>query len=125
VHPNHEPEHYKFEYPTDKGRGSIRPLKRHFVRMKLDNKKIEKISKALGDPYRLKIVEAIRKQNDWFQCVNVVEMCDLAQSTVSHHVNQLVDADLLIAEKDGRNAKYMINKEVFAAYIKYLTQFES
>jgi ArsR family transcriptional regulator len=55
----------------------------------------------------------------------VVEMCDLAQSTVSHHVSQLVDSDLLIAEKDGRNAKYRINKEVFDAYIKYLNQFGS
>ena len=93
--------------------------------MKLDNKKIEKISKALGDPYRLKMVEAIRKENSWLQCVVIVEMFDLAQSTVSHHINQLVDADLLIAEKDGRTARYMINKEVFGAYIKYLSHFES
>jgi ArsR family transcriptional regulator len=93
--------------------------------MKLDNKKIEKISKALGDPYRLQIMEAIRKENDWLQCVVVVEMFDLAQSTVSHHVNQLVDAELLIAEKDGRNARYKINKEVFGAYIKYLSHFEA
>ena len=90
---------------------------------KLDNKKIERIAKALGDPYRLKIIEAIRKQNSALQCVCVVEMFDLAQSTVSHHLKQLVDAELLIAEKDGRNANYQINKEVFAAYINFLNPF--
>ncbi len=93
--------------------------------MKLDLKKVEKISKALGDPYRLKIMELVRKQKACLQCSSILEMIDLAQSTVSHHVKQLVDADLLIAEKDGRNANYQINNEVLGAYIKYLSQYES
>ena len=28
---------------------------------KIDNKKIEKISKALGDPYRIKIMQAVKE----------------------------------------------------------------
>jgi ArsR family transcriptional regulator len=99
--------------------------------MTLDNKKIERISKALGDPYRLKIMHAIMKQEKQEKglcstpCSLLVEMIDLAQSTVSHHIKQLVDADLLIAEKEGRNAKYAINKEVFNAYVNFLTPFAS
>lgn len=90
----------------------------------MDAKRAEKISKALGDQYRLKIMEAIGKQKeDWMQCNCVLGMFDLAQSTVSHHLKQLVDADLLIAEKDGRNAKYSINNETFAEYTKYLNRF--
>ncbi|MBW8683600.1 ArsR/SmtB family transcription factor [Chitinophaga rhizophila] len=88
-----------------------------------DTKRIERISKALGDPYRIRIVEAIRQDGEWTQCNVLLEMLDLAQSTVSHHVKQLVDADLLIAEKEGRNAKYRLNKEAFAAYIEYLSAF--
>lgn len=89
----------------------------------MDAKRAEKISKALGDQYRLRIMEAISKQkNDWMQCTCVIEMFDLAQSTISHHIKQLVDADLLIAEKDGRNAKYSINNETFAEYTKYLNR---
>jgi len=91
----------------------------------MELKKIERISKALGDPYRLKIMEVIKKEHDWMQCVTIVEMFSLAQSTISHHVKQLVDADLLIAEKDGRNAKYKVNKEAFGDYIKFLSEFES
>jgi ArsR family transcriptional regulator len=89
----------------------------------LSLKEIEKISKALGDPYRLKIMDLINKEKDWMQCGCIVNNFDLAQSTVSHHVNQLVDADLLIADKDGRNVKYHVNKEVFSAYISYLSHF--
>jgi ArsR family transcriptional regulator len=95
--------------------------------MTLDHKKIERISKALGDPYRLKIMHAIRQQEkkESMPCSAIVEMIALAQSTVSHHIKQLVDADLLIAEKEGRNAKYTINKEVFNAYVNFLQAYTS
>jgi len=32
--------------------------------------------------------------------------------------------DLLVAEKDGRNAKYKVNKEVFGEYIRFLSPFK-
>ena len=89
----------------------------------LSLKQIEKISKALGDPYRLKIMELINKEKEFMQCVSIVGCIDLAQSTVSHHVNQLVDAELLVAEKDGRNVKYWVNRDIFEAYISYLGHF--
>jgi ArsR family transcriptional regulator len=95
------------------------------MNVKLDLKKIEKISKALGDPYRLKIMEMIRRKKDCMQCTALVETIDLAQSTVSHHMKQLVDADLVVAEKDGRNAKYSINQDVLDAYIRYLNLLKS
>lgn len=91
---------------------------------RIDLKRAEQISKAIGDPYRLKIMEAIRKENDWMQCSAVTGMFDIAQSTVSHHVNQLVDAELLHAQKEGRHARYKINKEVFSEYIRFLKNFE-
>lgn len=86
-------------------------------------KEIEKISKALGDPYRLQIIEAIKKEAGWTPCSAIIEMLNLAQSTVSHHLKQLVDADLLLAEKDGRCARYTINKAVFNSYIQSLAPY--
>ena len=94
------------------------------VNKKIDIKRIERISKALGDPYRIKIMEAIKKEQDCLQCSAIVEMFELAQSTVSHHMKQLVDADLVYLEKDGRNAKYKVNHETFSEYVRFLSQFE-
>ena len=88
-----------------------------------DDKRIEKISKALSDPYRIKIMKAIKEEKDWLQCQAITAMFNLAQSTVSHHINQLVDADLLHAEKDGRHARYKINKKVFGDYVSFLKEF--
>jgi ArsR family transcriptional regulator len=89
----------------------------------MELKKIEKISKALGDPYRLKIMEMVKSQNEWVQCSCISSTINLAQSTISHHVNQLVDADLLIAEKDGRNVQYQVNKDVMNEYVQFLNVF--
>lgn len=86
-------------------------------------KQVEKISKALGDPYRLKIMEIISKRQSCVQCCEVLELFDLAQSTMSHHLKQLVEADLLISEKEGRNLKFVINKEVCSAYSEYVNNF--
>jgi ArsR family transcriptional regulator len=95
-----------------------------FVQMnpQADVKKIEKISKALGDPYRIQMMEAVRREEGWMPCSVLIEMFDLAQSTVSHHLKQLVDAELLISEKDGRSSLYKINKEVVNEYAGYLNR---
>jgi ArsR family transcriptional regulator len=61
---------------------------------------------------------------EWVQCACIGNNIELAQSTISHHISQLVDADLLIAEKDGRNAKYQVNKEVLSAYVNFLNQLQ-
>lgn len=91
---------------------------------KTDIKKIERASKALSDPYRIMMLEAIKKQKDWMQCSAVVQMFDLAQSTVSHHMKQLIDAELVIAEKEGRHAKYRINQEGLSEYVNFLNKLE-
>lgn len=89
----------------------------------LNSKQVEKISKALGDPYRLKIMKIISEGEGCVQCCDVSAEFNLAQSTMSHHIKQLIEADLLIADKDGRNLKFQINKEVCNAYAKYIGNF--
>ncbi|HEV2481923.1 MAG TPA: metalloregulator ArsR/SmtB family transcription factor [Puia sp.] len=91
---------------------------------KTDIKKIERASKALSDPYRIMMLEAIKKEKDWMQCSCIVSMFELAQSTVSHHMKQLIDADLVIAEKEGRQTKYRINQEGLSEYVNFLNKLE-
>lgn len=89
----------------------------------MNNKDIERISKALGDPHRIKILQSVTKQ-DWMQCADICELIDLTQSAVSHHIKQLVDAGLLIPEKEGRNIKYTIDKKVIAEYMNFLKEIK-
>lgn len=89
----------------------------------MDIKQIERISKALGDPHRIKIMQAV-KQREWMQCADICEIIDLTQSAISHHIKQLVDAGLLIPEKEGRNIKYTIDKEVITSYMNFLMEMK-
>ncbi|MBC7846761.1 MAG: winged helix-turn-helix transcriptional regulator [Flavobacterium sp.] len=86
----------------------------------LNIKQVEKISKALGDPYRLKIMNIVSNSESCAQCCDVSAEFNLAQSTISHHIKQLIDADLLIADKEGRNLKFVVNKEVCTAFANYI-----
>ena len=87
-------------------------------------KDIERISKALGDPTRLKILQEVGRSN-WMQCSDICEFINLAQPSISHHIKQLTDADILISEKEGRNIKYTINGEVITDYVNFLNSLKS
>lgn len=89
----------------------------------MDNKKIEKISKALSDTNRIAILKQLRKKKNCLYCSEVNDFLDLTQPSVSHHLKQLVDAELLISEKEGRNIRYQLNQKVLDDYIASLTGF--
>ncbi len=91
----------------------------------MDSKKIERISKALSDPNRIAILQKFRKKKDCLYCSEIHDMLDLAQPSISHHLKQLVDADLLIPEKEGRNIKYLLNDAVVNDYIAFLNALKS
>jgi ArsR family transcriptional regulator, arsenate/arsenite/antimonite-responsive transcriptional repressor len=83
-------------------------------------KKAEKISKALADPNRLQILKEIRKKEECLYCSDLQDMIDLAQPSISHHLKQLTDTELVVAEKEGRNVKYSLNNKVLDDYIEFL-----
>lgn len=92
----------------------------------MDAKKFEKISKALADPNRLMILKEIKKKKqNCLYCVDLYDKTPLAQPSVSHHIKQLVDADIITAEKEGRNMKYALNNEIFDEYITYLENLKA
>jgi len=90
----------------------------------MDNKKIEKISRALSDASRITILQQFKKRKDCLYCAEVHEILDLAQPSVSHHLKQLVEAELLLPEKEGHNLKYVLNEQVLNEYISFLTDFK-
>ncbi len=93
--------------------------------MELKPKDIERISKALSDPQRIKILEYVKKGGCGASCSGVIELLNLAQPSVSHHLKQLTDSGLLIPTKDGRQISYTIDKEFFTAYINHLVCLNS
>ena len=85
-------------------------------------KQIEKISKALADTNRLKILQDMSRQEGTIQCSEIMNSIKLAQPSVSHHVKTLIEAGLIEAEKDGRNHSYTLNQAVLKAYAGWMNK---
>ena len=87
-------------------------------------KKVE-VFKALSDSNRLKIIDMLSCGE---LCVcDLIDGLELTQSTVSHHMKILKQADLVKAKKIGKWTKYSINKDTFedvAKFIKYISTFK-
>jgi ArsR family transcriptional regulator len=60
---------------------------------RLEIRDVEKVSKALGDTHRIKIMEVVKKE-EWMQCEEIKGMFNLSQSTISHHLNKEMMGDM-------------------------------
>lgn len=95
--------------------------------MVIELSKLVKIFKALSNEQRLKIFQMIVQKNSDHcghknntECCNGMEktfskVCDclrLSKSTISHHIKELQNADLITCEKKGQMNICFINKEI-------------
>jgi ArsR family transcriptional regulator len=86
----------------------------------MELRKAERISKALSDSHRMKIILEIRKQKDALYCSALDGIVDLAQPSICHHMKQLTDTEIILSEKEGRNVKYTLNNQLIDEYIDFL-----
>lgn len=93
--------------------------------MALNWKQVEKISKALGDSNRLKILQHISKKGGCGQCSEIQDVIDLTQPSISHHIKILVEAGLIEAEKEGRHHKYNLNEQLVKEYTNAVNLLKS
>lgn len=91
----------------------------------MDLKQLEKISKALGDSNRLKILGAIQSHKGKLECTVIVSSLALAQPSISHHIKKLLDAGLIEAHKEGRYYSYSLNQDLLDAYLDRIRQLQA
>jgi len=85
------------------------------------NKKLLKIFKALSNPHRLHLFLAIRKEHQRLDeqeaekkvcfLAPLVEAMGIGAPTVSHHLKELVNAELVETEKEGKFVVCRPNEE--------------
>lgn len=91
---------------------------------------IDEQMKALADPVRMRIVRLLalpaRSRSAierGFCACDIESVMGVGQSTISHHMKFLVNANLVVAEKSGRWVYYRINQAAFAALASALANF--
>jgi len=68
--------------------------------------------KALAHPARVSIIEFLLK-NEKCICGDIVDELPLAQATISQHLKELKNANLIIGTIEGTAICYCLNQEVF------------
>ncbi len=88
----------------------------------MDIKKITKIMKALSNPNRFEIFMEISKSNqssyeeeDCF-VYDIMEKFNIGAPTISHHLKELSNADLISTERKGKYLIARINKETLKEF---------
>lgn len=82
-----------------------------------------KVFKALSNDNRLKIINLL-DQNNLCAC-KILEKIELSQSTISHHMKILEDADLVTSKKDGKWRYYSINGQTFNELKLFFSKLEN
>jgi DNA-binding transcriptional ArsR family regulator len=78
----------------------------------------DKISKALADKNRLKMIEILIKED--MKVSEVADKMDIEENLASHHLRVLSKNKLLKSNKRGREVIYSINKTKLLSIFKQL-----
>jgi ArsR family transcriptional regulator len=88
---------------------------------KLEPGQFERIAKALSDPQRFALLEAIGANSD---CPYRSLCADfpVSKATISHHIKELVQSGLVDYEKEGQFVHCRVRPEVLQAYAAELVR---
>jgi len=87
----------------------------------MDDKRFQKVAKALSDPRRFDIFQTIATDQAGGICSgSVCQTVEVAQATVSHHLKELTEADLITPHCKGQFKYFTANHETMNEYIAEL-----
>ena len=97
--------------------------------MSADDSELAKMFKALGHPNRFRLfVEILEAGESSFEeghrCFlhTVMERLDVGAPTVSHHLKELVNADLVATEREGKFVTCRVNPDALARIAHFFSR---
>ena len=90
------------------------------MRRSVNQQHLIKVTKALADPTRFRILQAIVGAGE--PCCGELAQCfPITQATVSQHLKVLAEAGLIEVRREGQFNYYRMVREVFDDYQRTLT----
>ncbi len=80
---------------------------------------LHRIAKAISDPQRFAILCCIAAADE-IRCKHLVAEFPVTQATISHHLKELVAADLIHSRREGQMAILSCRRDVCSAYARAL-----
>jgi ArsR family transcriptional regulator len=81
----------------------------------------ELVAKALADPRRVAVLEAIADE-ECCACQHLREQFPVSKATISHHIKELVRAGVIEARREGQYLHCVVRRGVLEAYAAELLQ---
>lgn len=85
---------------------------------------LAKLFKALGHPARLAILEFLAQQSTCI-CGDIVSELPLSQASISRHLAELKEVNLIKGTISGTSVCYCLNEEQLPLIHQFLNQFNS
>ena len=82
---------------------------------------MNKVFKALNDPTRREILELLREMD--MNAGEIANHFNITKPSISHHLDLLKQADLVLSEKNGQYITYSLNITVVEDIIQWLMSF--
>lgn len=76
---------------------------------------LNEVFKAVADPTRRQILTLLRARP--LTAGEIAEHFDISKPSISHHLNQLKEADLVYGEREGTTITYHLNMTVFEEFV--------
>ena len=79
--------------------------------------------KALNDPTRREILEMLKESD--LTAGEIAEKFDMSKPSISHHLDLLRQADMVVSIKEGQYVTYSINTTVMDEMLQWAIQFST
>ena len=84
---------------------------------------MDKLFKALNDPTRREILVLLRKKD--MNAGKIADQFKISKPSISHHLDLLKQADLVLAEKNGQFVNYSLNTSVLDECLAWLVELKN
>ena len=84
-------------------------------RERLPGEQFDRIAKALADPTRVAVLEAIGQKAEC-PCQRLRDAFPVSKATISHHIKELVRAGLVDARREGQYLHCQLKRDVLKRY---------
>jgi ArsR family transcriptional regulator len=88
---------------------------RAVARLTLTQQQFDLIAKALADPRRMALLQAIASEEEC-ACQRLRQEFPVSKATISFHIKELVRAGLVEAHREGQYLQCEVRRDVLRAY---------